>query len=109
QIFAHEIEFVYVIIIGRMEGGLRRRHREDQPAVAGVHGLEAKDVPKKGPVSFRILAINDHMSARDHVVPPVENRPRRNEEDEDSFSSFFVFFVSSWLIFIVYLTSRAAT
>jgi len=28
-----------------------------------------------------------------------ENQPRRNEEHEASFCSFFVFFVSSWLIF----------
>src|SRR5215470_3733190 len=68
QIFAHEIEFVYVVLIGRMKRGLCRRHREDQPAVAGVHGRESKDVPKKGAVSFRILAIDDHMSAIYHEV-----------------------------------------
>jgi hypothetical protein len=28
-----------------------------------------------------------------------ENQPRRNEEHEDFFFSFFVLFVSSWLIF----------
>jgi len=28
-----------------------------------------------------------------------ENQPRRNEEREDIFRSFFVFFVSSWLNF----------
>src|SRR5262245_9312883 len=70
QIFAHEVEFVYVIFIGRMERGLSRRHREDQPAVAGVHGRESKDVPKKGAVSGSILAINDHVSARDHKSSP---------------------------------------
>jgi len=29
-----------------------------------------------------------------------ENQPRRNEEHEDFFWSFFVLFVSSWLIFL---------
>jgi bacterioferritin len=29
-----------------------------------------------------------------------ENQPRRNEEHEDTLCSFFVFFVSSWLIFV---------
>src|SRR5262249_54272920 len=36
QIFAHEVEFVRVVGVGRMERGLCRRHSEDQPAVAGV-------------------------------------------------------------------------
>jgi hypothetical protein len=31
----------------------------------------------------------------------AENQPRRNEEHEDFFSSSFVLFVSSWLIFIL--------
>jgi hypothetical protein len=33
---------------------------------------------------------------------PAENQPRRNEENEGFFRSFFVFFVSSWLILILY-------
>src|SRR5215510_13723085 len=40
--------------------------------------------------------------------PPAENQPRRNEEHEGlfwSFFVFFVFFVSSWLIFVVSHTS----
>src|SRR5215470_2198740 len=33
---------------------------------------------------------------------PAENQPRRNEEHEGFSWSFFVFFVSSWFIFILY-------
>jgi len=29
-----------------------------------------------------------------------EKQPRRNEEGEDFFGSFFAFFVSSWLFFL---------
>jgi hypothetical protein len=35
-----------------------------------------------------------------------ENQPRRNEEHEGSFFSFFVLFVSSWLILIGVSTCR---
>jgi len=31
-----------------------------------------------------------------------EDQPRRNEEREDFFWPFFVFFVSSWAIFILF-------
>src|SRR5215831_3108276 len=70
QIFAQEVEFVYVVSVGRVERGLCRRHREDQPAVACVDGRKSKNIPKKGAVCFRILAVDDHMSARDHEVSP---------------------------------------
>jgi hypothetical protein len=33
---------------------------------------------------------------------PAENQPRRNEEHEGFFRPFFIFFVSSWLILILY-------
>jgi len=56
-----------------MESGLCRRHREDQPAVAGVDGRKSKDIPKKGAISFHVLAVDDHMSARDHEVSPLLN------------------------------------
>src|SRR5262245_30219050 len=71
QIFAHEVEFVYVISLGRMKRRLCRRHREDQPAVAGVDGGKSEDIPKKGAISFRVLAVDDHMSAIDHDFPPL--------------------------------------
>src|SRR2546428_5344583 len=35
------------------------------------------------------------------IFAPAENQPRRNEEREGFFCSFFALFVSSWLIFIV--------
>src|SRR5215470_5175169 len=57
QIFAYEVEFVYIVGVCRMERGLRRRHRENQPPVAGVDGRKSEDVPKKGPIGFRVLAV----------------------------------------------------
>src|SRR5215510_751904 len=88
QIFAHEVEFVYVVSIGRMERGLCRRHREDQPAVAGVDGRKSKDVPKKCAISFRVLAVDNHVSARDHEGSP---QGINHEETKSTkvFSDFF--------------------
>src|SRR5262245_64989225 len=53
-----------------MKRGFRRRHREDQPAMSGVYGRKSKDISKKGAVCFRILTVDDHMSAKDHEVSP---------------------------------------
>jgi hypothetical protein len=38
QIVTHEIEFVPAIRFGGMNRHFRRRQREDQPSVTGVHG-----------------------------------------------------------------------
>jgi predicted metallopeptidase len=38
KIVTHEVEFVPTIFFGGMNCHLRRRQREDQPSVAGVHG-----------------------------------------------------------------------
>src|SRR5215471_6175855 len=70
QVFAHEVEFMYVVSVGRVERGLCRRHREDQPVVARVDGRKSKDIPKKVAICFCVLSVDDHMSARDHDVSP---------------------------------------
>jgi hypothetical protein len=44
------------------------------------------------------------MVTERHEAPwsaPAENQPRRNEEREEGSEKTFVFFVSSWLIFIL--------
>ena len=56
QIVTHEIEFVSASIFGGMNRHFRRRQREDQPSVAGVHGLKSEAVPEEGPISRRVLA-----------------------------------------------------
>src|SRR5262245_39511414 len=70
QVFAHEIQLMHVVLLRRMERGFRRRHCEDQPAVAGVHGRESKDVSEESAVSLRVPAVDDHMSATDHRLCP---------------------------------------
>src|SRR6266850_1117117 len=70
QIGAHEIEFVPVILFGRMNRHFCRRQREDQPSVASVHRCKSKDVTKEGAISRRILAVYDDMPAKDHELCP---------------------------------------
>jgi hypothetical protein len=38
--------------------------------VAGIYGLEAKNVPEEGAVGFRIFALDDGVSAIDHCCSP---------------------------------------
>src|SRR5215471_4858958 len=76
QVFAHEIQFVCVVLIRRMERGFRRRQCEDQPAAARVHGGKSKDVSEKGAISLRVLAVDDDMSANDHRLCPFLLRLR---------------------------------
>jgi hypothetical protein len=37
------------------------------------------------------------------LIAPPENQPRRSEERRERTGEIFVFFVSSWLIFILFL------
>src|SRR5262245_13341686 len=73
QVFAHEIQLMYVVLIRRMERSLRRRQCEDQPTAAGVHGHKSKDVSEKGAISLRVLAVDDDMSANDHRLCPFSS------------------------------------
>jgi hypothetical protein len=100
QIFAHEVEFMYVVRVGRMERGLCRRHRKDQPTVAGVDGLKSKDIPKKGAICFRVLAVDDHMSARDHESSPQRINHEETKSTKGFSDLFFAPFVSSWFNYI---------
>jgi len=55
QIVTHQIEFVPNSLLGRMNGHLCRRQREDQPTVASVRRRKAEDLPEEGAISRRIL------------------------------------------------------
>src|SRR5437763_15411520 len=57
EIVTHQIEFVPVTVLGRVDRHFCRRQREDQPSVAGVHGSKSEDIPQEGSVSSRILAV----------------------------------------------------
>jgi hypothetical protein len=49
-----------------MEGDLRGRRGEDQPAVAGINRGKADHVPEKCAVCLWLAAINDGVHSNDH-------------------------------------------
>jgi hypothetical protein len=57
-----------------VERGFSRGKRKDQPAVAGVHGLEAENVAEEGAVGFSVLGVNDYVSTGKHT--PLLRRTR---------------------------------
>jgi hypothetical protein len=66
QVGAHEIELVAIVLFCWMKGCLRRRQREDQPAVPRIDGCQPQHTAKEDAVGLGILAINDDMRARNH-------------------------------------------
>src|ERR1700736_6057761 len=72
QVVAQKIKFVESILVGRMKCRLRWRQGKDQPAVTGIHGLEAEYVAKEGAVRVGVFAVKNHVSARNHL--PLRSR-----------------------------------
>jgi hypothetical protein len=64
---AHEEKLVPVVGLGIMECGLKWRHGENQPTVAGINAGELEHIAKKGPVGFGILGIDNHMRSIDQA------------------------------------------
>ncbi|HEY6403220.1 MAG TPA: hypothetical protein VI479_17500, partial [Blastocatellia bacterium] len=54
-------------------------------------------------VTFSAIGVSAGSSRKLFIVVSPENQPRRNEEHEERMEKIFVFFVSSWLIFIISL------
>src|ERR1700677_2955603 len=61
QIFTHEVEFMTIVVFGRMKCRFCWRQGEDQPSVTGVDGPEPKHIAKEDAVRLRILAVDDDM------------------------------------------------
>src|SRR5713226_1123413 len=67
QAIAHEIEFMRTIFNGRVERSFSRRQSEDQPAMAGINGFEAEDIGGKCAVRFGVFAVDNYVSAKNHL------------------------------------------
>ena len=50
-----------VVILQRMDGQLRRRQPENQPAMSGIDRFEAEDVTEKRPVRVGTLAVDEEV------------------------------------------------
>ncbi len=71
DVVAQEVELVMIRLLGRMDRDLRGRKREDQPAAAGIDGVEAQYRLEERTVGFGIAAVDDYMRARNQRLHPV--------------------------------------
>jgi hypothetical protein len=71
QIGAHQEELASDIFLGGMYCQFRRRQREDEPTVPRVHGGKPEDILEEGAISRRIVAVDDHVGAKDHGLTPL--------------------------------------
>ncbi len=53
-----------------MNGELRGRQGEDEPAATDIKMAKAENVPKERPIGVGGLALNDGVSSNDHGGPP---------------------------------------
>src|SRR5690349_2963556 len=64
------------VSVGRMEGGFRRRHGENQPAATRIHGRKTEDIMKENPIRLGIFAVKEKMSTENHAakyIPPRQD------------------------------------
>ena len=67
EVVAHQVEVVAGFVAG-VEGDLGRGQGEDQPALAGVDGVETEDFIEELAVGVGVLAVHDDVSAYKHVL-----------------------------------------
>src|ERR1700722_7565007 len=70
QVVAEEIQLVGAVLIGGMERGFSGRQSKNEPAAAGVDGREPQHVAKKRAIGFRILTVENDVSARNNSALP---------------------------------------
>ena len=70
DLLAEEEQLVAPAAGGGMNGYLRRRQPEDQPAVTGVHVGEPEDIPKERAIGGGILRIENAVCPVDHAADP---------------------------------------
>ncbi len=63
---AHQIELMHVVVLGRMDRNFRWRQFENQPSMPHIHTGKLEYIPQKGPVRFRILAVDNRVRTDDH-------------------------------------------
>src|SRR6185312_10662123 len=70
DVVAHQIELVVRVLVGGMDGHLRRRQPEDEPPTTDVDVRQMKDVAQETAIRLWFRAVDDRMRADDHVGPP---------------------------------------
>jgi hypothetical protein len=77
QIVAQEIQFVGAALLRWVERGFCRRQTEDQPAAAHIHGFQAQYAAEKCAVRLGVFALDNYVSARNHLLLPRNARNYR--------------------------------
>src|SRR6202162_1155679 len=65
DVVAEQVKLVMALLLGRMEGELRGRKGEDEPAAARIDGVETQDRLEKRAVGLGVPAVDDYVRARD--------------------------------------------
>jgi hypothetical protein len=66
DVVAHEIQFVFGLAVGRMDGKLERRAGEDRPATARGDGRELQHLAQERADAIDVPAVENCMDASDH-------------------------------------------
>src|SRR5215470_923094 len=76
DVVAHQEEFVYVVLVGRMHCYLGWWEREDQPAMTCIDRLVPEHVSEECSVNLRIRAVEDDVSTVNHARQYIPFGPR---------------------------------
>lgn len=68
DVIAHQVQLVRAVAVGRVYGDLSRWQGEDQPAVSGVGEWIAQNITKERAIGLCVFAVDDDVSAVDHVA-----------------------------------------
>src|SRR5271168_4649522 len=75
QVVTQEIQLVVAVLVGGVKRRFGRGYGKNKPAAAGIHACKTKYLAKKKcAIRFRILAVNNDVSARNHSALRVEQR-----------------------------------
>lgn len=80
DVITHQIELVDIVLVGRMHGHFRRQQTKDQPTAADIDVWQTDHIAEKCAVGFRIVAVDDRVSANDQTkgdrprLPPLPRK-----------------------------------
>ena len=66
EVVAHQVEVVAGFVAG-VKCDLARGQGEDQPALAGVDGVETEDFLEEDSICFGVLAVHDDVGSGNHA------------------------------------------
>src|SRR2546428_1281714 len=71
DVLTQQVQLAMVLLLRRMDRDLRGGKREDQPAAARIHGVEAQYSLEERAVGFGIAAVDHYVCARNQRLHPA--------------------------------------